>query len=175
MAASVSSARSLRLRAATQDDELFLLSVYASTRSDELSRVEWSEEQKSAFVRMQFAAQAQYYRDYYSTASFDVILFDDQPVGRFYVARWSRQIRIVDIALLPDWCNRGIGTSLVQKLQAEARASNRALSIHVEHFNPALRLYTRLGFQPIEDKGVYLFLQWKEGGSSSSEPPADLT
>jgi GNAT superfamily N-acetyltransferase len=176
MAVSVSSGRSLRLRAATQDDEPFLLSVYASARSGELSQVEWSDEQKTAFVRMQFAAQAQYYRDYYSTASFDVILYDDQPVGRLYVARWPREIRIVDIALLPDWCNRGIGTSLVQQLQAEARASDQPLSIHVERFNPALRLYARLGFQQIEDKGVYLFLAWKPGRSpDSAPPPPELT
>jgi ribosomal protein S18 acetylase RimI-like enzyme len=175
MAVSVFSDRSLGLRAATPDDEPLLLRVYASTRSGELAQVEWSDEQKAAFVRQQFAAQSQYYRDYYSTASFDVILCEDQPVGRLYVARWSNEIRIVDIALLSEWCGRGIGTSLLQQLQAEARASNKALSIHVERFNPALRLYTRLGFQPIEDKGVYLFLEWKEGGSSPSEPPADLT
>ena len=175
MAFSVCSGESLRLRAATRDDEPFLLSVYASTRSSELAQVEWSDEQKTAFVRMQFAAQAQYYRDYYSTASFDVILCDDRPVGRLYVARWSREIRIVDIALLSEWCGRGIGTSLLRRLQAEARASKKALTIHVERFNPALRLYTRLGFRQVEDKGVYLLLEWKEGESSPSEGPAELT
>ena len=174
MTDSVCSGESLRLRAATPDDEPFLLSVYASTRSGELSQVEWSDEQKAAFVRMQFAAQAQYYRDYYSTASFDVILCDGQPVGRLYVARWTREIRIVDIALLSEWCGRGIGTSLLRQLQAEARASNKALTIHVERFNPALRLYTRLGFREVEDKGVYLLLEWKDGGSSPSQPSADL-
>jgi len=175
MAVSVFSDRSLRLRAAMPDDEPFLLSVYASTRSGELSQVEWSEEQKAAFVRMQYAAQTKYYRDYYSTASFDVIECGDRAVGRLYVARWPRDIRIVDIALLPEWCNRGIGASLLRQLQTEARASDKSLSIHVERFNPALRLYTRLGFQQVEDKGVYLFLEWKPGPTPSSEQQPPLT
>jgi ribosomal protein S18 acetylase RimI-like enzyme len=94
-------------------------------------------------------------------ASFDLILLDGQPVGRLYVARWSDEIRIVDIALLPAYCNRGLGTTLVRALQGEAAASGKPLRIHVERFNPALRLYERLGFRLVEDRGVYLFLEWR--------------
>jgi hypothetical protein len=36
----------------------------------------------------------------------------------------------------------------------------------VERFIPALRLYERLGFREIEDKGVYLFLEWVSGSES---------
>jgi hypothetical protein len=54
--------------------------------------------------------------------------------------------RIVDIALLPQYCNRGIGTTLLRDLQSEAAAAGKPLRIHVERFNPALRLYQRLGF-----------------------------
>jgi ribosomal protein S18 acetylase RimI-like enzyme len=54
-----------------------------------------------------------------------------------------------------------VGTLLLRELQDEAAASGRSLSIHVERFNPALRLYERLGFQLLEDKGVYLLLEWK--------------
>jgi GNAT superfamily N-acetyltransferase len=83
-----------------------------------------------------------------------------------YVSRWSEEIRIVDIALLPDSCNRGIGTALLRELQAEAQASGKPLRIHVERFNPALKLYERLGFREIEDKGVYLFLEWRDTAKS---------
>jgi hypothetical protein len=34
------------------------------------------------------------------------------------------------------------------------------VTIRVERFNPALRLYERLGFSVAEDKGVYLLLEW---------------
>ncbi len=76
-------------------------------------------------------------------------------------SRWPDEICIVDIALLPEFCNRGIGTTILRTLQAEASAAGKPLRIHVERFNPALRLYERLGFRLVEDRGVYLFLEWK--------------
>jgi ribosomal protein S18 acetylase RimI-like enzyme len=153
--------RQLTCRPATADDEPFLAKVYAGTRAAELATVPWTDEQKAAFVEMQSAAQARYYREHYPDTSFDVIVLDDEQVGRLYVARWTGEIRIVDIALLTEFCGRGIGTTLVGTLQAEAQAAGKPLRIHVERFNPALRLYERLGFRQIEDRGVYLFLEWK--------------
>jgi GNAT superfamily N-acetyltransferase len=161
MAKLLAISRSVTLRRATSDDEPFLSRVYAGTRAAELAAVSWTEEEKAAFVEMQFRAQAQYYCEHYPNTSFDVIVLDDQPAGRLYVARWTDEIRIVDIALLPEFCNGGIGTRLIQGLQAEARDADKPLRIHVERFNPALRLYQRLGFTEIEDKGVYLFLEWR--------------
>jgi ribosomal protein S18 acetylase RimI-like enzyme len=122
----------------------------SGTRAAELATVSWTDEQKAAFVQMQFAAQAQCSREHYPNTSFDVIVLDDESVGRLYVARWTGEIRIVDTALLPECCNGGIGTTLVRELQAEAQASSRPLRIHVERFNPALRLYERLGFRLLQ-------------------------
>ena len=162
---------SLELRAATPGDEPFLCQVYATTRSSELAMVAWTEEEKAAFVEMQFRAQAQYYREHYPNTSFDVIVLDGLEVGRLYVARWSDEIRIVDIALLSDYCNRGIGTRLVRQLQSEATAAGKPLRIHVERFNPAMRLYQRLGFRQIEDRGVYLFMEWSLDDNSQLPTP----
>ena len=153
--------RPVTLRPATADDEPFLEKVYAGTRAAELAIVPWTDEAKAAFVRMQFAAQSRYYREHYPDTSFDVILLDNEAVGRLYVARWTDELCIVDIALLPEYCNRGIGTTLLRQLQAEAQHAGKPLRIHVERFNPALRLYERLGFRLVEDRGVYLFLEWK--------------
>jgi GNAT superfamily N-acetyltransferase len=160
---SVSEPSSVSLRPAGPEDTPFLLQVYGSVRSGELAATDWTDSQKAAFVEMQFAAQSQYYREHYPDTSFDVIVLDGQPVGRLYVARWADEIRIVDIALLPVYCNRGLGTTLVRALQAEAAASRKPLRIHVERFNPALRLYQRLGFNQIVDRGVYLFMEWTSG------------
>ena len=66
----------------------------------------------------------------------------------------------MDIALLPPYRNAGIGTAILRDILAEAAVAQKPVRIHVEKFNPALRLYERLGFAPIEDKGVYLFLEW---------------
>jgi ribosomal protein S18 acetylase RimI-like enzyme len=150
-----------RLRAATPEDEQFLHAVYAGTRAEELARVPWSEEQKRAFTNMQFAAQDADYRQHYPTAQYSIIEVQGVPAGRLYVDRCQKEIRIIDIALLPEHRRGGIGTKLLRELQDEARTAGKTLTIHVEKFNPALNLYRRLGFQQIEDKGVYLFLEWK--------------
>jgi ribosomal protein S18 acetylase RimI-like enzyme len=150
-----------RLRAATAEDEQFLRAVYAGTRAEELARVPWSEEQKRAFTDMQFAAQDTHYRRHYPAAQYSIIEVQGIPAGRLYVDRGKKEILIIDIALLPEYRRAGIGTKLLRELQHEARMAGKALTIHVEKFNPALRLYRRLGFQQIEDKGVYLFLEWK--------------
>ena len=150
----------IALRPLRHDDRPFLLAVYASTRAPELATVEWDAGQKAAFVQMQFDAQHAYYQEHYTGATFDVVLAGGEPAGRLYVSREADEIRIVDIALLPEFCNRGIGTALLRDLQSEAAAAGTPLRIHVERFNPALRLYQRLGFRQVDDREVYLFMEW---------------
>jgi ribosomal protein S18 acetylase RimI-like enzyme len=148
------------LRPVQPGDEPFLLSVYAGTREEELSRVPWPAEQKAAFVAQQFAAQTAHYAQHYPSMGSHVVLVDGVPAGRLLVARWTSEIRIVDISLLPGFRGRGVGSRLLAGLQEEAAAAGRKLSIHVEKFNPALRLYERLGFLPVEDKELYLLMEW---------------
>jgi ribosomal protein S18 acetylase RimI-like enzyme len=150
----------LTLRPITADDLAILYRIYASTRVEELAQTDWSEEQKAAFLQQQFAAQHQYYQANYPGAQFQIVQEDGQPIGRWYVDRWEDQIRIIDIALLPEQRRRGVGTQLIDRVLAEGRRLNLPVTIHVERLNPALRLYQRLGFRLEEDKGVYLFLKW---------------
>ena len=147
------------LRTAEPGDRAFLLQVYASTREEELRLVDWSDEQKAAFVQQQFVAQDAYWREHYFPATFDVIEVDGTPAGRLYVARWEDEIRIVDIALLPEHRSHGVGTALLRDLLDEGARTGKRVSIHVEKNNRALGLYERLGFMPIEDRGVYLLLE----------------
>jgi ribosomal protein S18 acetylase RimI-like enzyme len=133
--------------------------VYASTRAEELAVVPWDDAQKEAFLRQQFEAQDAWWRENYADASFDVIAIDGEPAGRLYVRRGRSEIRIVDIALLPEHRGNGIGTQLLEDLLDEGDAAGKSVTIHVERMNPALRLYERLGFSLAEDKGVYLFLE----------------
>src|SRR5262249_37442743 len=142
------------------DDAAFLYEVYASTRLDELALVDWDDTHKAAFLHMQCAAQHQFYQEHYTKTDFLLMLRDAVPVGRLSVARWQDAIRMADIALLPPSRNAGIGTAILRDLLAEAATAGKPVRIHVEKFNPALRLYERLGFVPIEDKGVYLFMEW---------------
>ena len=150
----------ISLRPITPEDDSFLARVYASSRAEELAVTGWNEQLKAEFCRSQFDAQSAYYAANYPGASFQIIERDGWPVGRLYVDRWEKEIRIVDITLLPEFRGSGIGTKLLRELQEEARSADKSLTIHVERFNPALRLYQRLGFQEVEDKGVYLLMRW---------------
>jgi GNAT superfamily N-acetyltransferase len=146
------------------DDEPFLYRVYASTREEELRPVPWTAAQKEAFLRQQFQAQHAFYQEQYAGARFEIIVRDGQPIGRLYVARWDEEIRIVDIALLPEHRGAGIGTGILRDLLAEAAAAGKPVRIHVERLNPARQLYERLGFVPVADKGVYYLMEWAPGG-----------
>jgi ribosomal protein S18 acetylase RimI-like enzyme len=149
------------LRPATDADRAFLLALYASTRDDELSQVAWPEGQREAFVQMQFDLQDTQYRRNNPEGTFDVVEIDGTPAGRLYVDRRADDIRIVDIALLPEFRGDGIGSRLIGEVLAEARASGRTVSIHVEVHNPAARLYERLGFVAVSEQGVYRLMAWR--------------
>ncbi len=154
------------LRPETETDLPFLRQLYISTRWDEVSAAaDWPDAQKIAFLESQFALQRHHYLNHYANASFDVIEQHGAPAGRLYVDRQERTLLIVDIALLPQWRGRGIGTALIEALFAEARAVGKEVSISVEKFNPAQRLYRRLGFRPYAEDDVYWFMYW------SSDPP----
>ena len=153
----------IALRPVTEADRAFLLRVYASTRDEELRAVPWAPEAKEAFVAQQFLAQHEHYRATYPGASWDVIEVEGRPAGRLYVARWPGEIRVIDIALLPEARGRGVGTALLGDLLGEAAATGRKVSIHVELGNPARRLYERLGFRVAAGRGVHELMQWHPG------------
>jgi GNAT superfamily N-acetyltransferase len=143
------------------DDLQFLSSLYASTREEELSVVDWPEAQKSAFLSMQFEAQHRHYQEQFADADFLVIERDGEDVGRIYLDRRADELRLIDIALIPEARSNGLGSALLLDLLDEARASALPVRIHVERFNPAMRLYLRLGFETLKDLGVYQLLEWR--------------
>jgi ribosomal protein S18 acetylase RimI-like enzyme len=146
----------------------FLLRLYRSTREEELAMVvDWTDEQKDWFIVMQFNAQHTWYQEHYVGASFDVILVDGEPAGRLYVHRREREIRLVDISFLPEFRNRSLGTALLRDLCVEAEAAGKPLTIHVEKYNPAMRLYQRLGFSRIDETGPYDLMEWKPASARS--------
>jgi ribosomal protein S18 acetylase RimI-like enzyme len=145
----------LTFRRITDDDLRFLLTVYASTRSEELALTNWSDVQKSDFLDMQFRAQHAHYQKYYPSADWLMIMRADKSIGRLYIERCASQHRIIDLAFLPGHRGQGYGTARLGDLIEEAAAAGKAVSLHVEKNNPARRLYQRLGFAVVEDKGVY--------------------
>jgi ribosomal protein S18 acetylase RimI-like enzyme len=150
----------LSLRPETAADEPFLYELYATTRDYEMIHVPWDDLQKQAFLRQQCEAQLKHYRQHYYDAEFQIIELDGRPIGRIYVHRSPKYICLMDIALLREYRGRGIGGGLTSELLRQAQADGKIVSLHVEHMNPARHLYERLGFQLVEDKGIYWKMEW---------------
>ena len=143
-----------------EGDMPFLAQLYRSTREEELTITGWGEDQKQSFIDMQFRAQHTHYQKHYPGALWLVIEKTGSPVGRLYLERWSHEYRIIDIALLPSARGGGLGEAILLDLHEEAARDGKAVSIHVEKVNPAMSLYRRLGYETVEDKGVYDLLVW---------------
>lgn len=155
----------IKLRPQTDADREFLCALYSGTREEELKQTDWPDEVKSQFCRSQFDAQCAHYAEHYEGASFDVIERDGVPVGRLYVYRDDpKDVRIVDISLIPEARGTGLGTELLLEIMREAEQAGKSTSIHVERFNPALRLYQRLGFEHVDEHGVYYLMRWTPAG-----------
>ncbi len=142
-------------------DTPFLLAVFASTRADELALVDWTAEQKQAFVAMQFEAQARHYAAYYPDAEYFIIQQGGVRIGRLIVERKPKTLLLMDIALLPEYRCQGVGTAILRDRMNEARQAHQALVLHVESFNPARQLYERLGFRVCSENGIYLEMEWR--------------
>ena len=167
----------VRLRPVEPGDEDFLLRVYASSRADELALVPWAEEQKRAFVRSQFEAQYAQYSERFPDAEYDVILYRGRPAGRLWIGRTPEQIRLLDIAILPEFQNQGIGATLLKSLLAESEQCGLPLRHMVFKLNAAaLRFYQRFSFSQIDAVGAYIHMERRPAAiaaeSSSSPPPA---
>jgi ribosomal protein S18 acetylase RimI-like enzyme len=156
---------SVHFRAITPDDYGLLRAIYDDTRAHEMALVpHWSDEQKEAFLDQQFNAQHTYYQQVFSTADYMIVMLGDQPAGRLYLDRRRIEFRIIDISLLPAFRNQGLGSFLLKQVITEASEAGKPVTIHVEHNNPALRLYERLGFVIKEEvNGVYWLMERNPG------------
>lgn len=120
----------------------------------------WTPEQKKQFVRAQFEAQKMHYAAEHPGAAHTVIYINGEPGGRLYLDRSAEAFHILDVTLLPEYRNSGAGSLLVRQIMAEAAQAGKPVSIFVETFNPSLRLFQRLGFTAVQQKGFHFLMSW---------------
>lgn len=145
-----------------EQDEPFLLGLYCAIRAVEVSNWAMTDEQKAAFLQMQYAMQAKQYSSHFSESDYYIVWQDSQRIGRFIVDRSSEVWRIVDISLLPLYQNQGIGSMLIRELQADAVQLGKSIRLSVLQTNSAARLYARLGFVKQDEDEVYMTMLYKE-------------
>lgn len=166
-------AQGLQLRVETAGDIDFLSRLYVSTRQEELQQTGWVDAQKLAFLQQQFTFQYTHYELHYADAVRGILEQNGEPCGRLYLQQMPADLRIVDISLLPKWRGQGVGATLIGAVFELARGRRSIVSIHVECFNPARRLYDRLGFQEVADLGVYRRMHWTPSDSASGDSLAE--
>ncbi len=152
---------SLTLRPVGPADGEFRLAVYRSTRIEELSPLGWPPEQQMMFLKMQFTAQERSHDTAFPFAARSIVYLGDRPVGVIAVSRSSEEIRLVNLALLPEERGHGLGAHIIKQLQEEARICDRPLRLSVLRGNRAQRLYHKLGFSPAGESELYLQMEWR--------------
>lgn len=150
----------IALRAATADDLPFLGRLYRDTRRQELEGWGWPQEQREWFLQMQFDARQRSYEAAFPNAEDRIVCIEDVPVGRLLMNREPAALQLIDLALLEEYRNQGLGTELLRRLQRECERGRMVLCLQVLTANPAMRLYRRLGFAEVSADPVYARLEW---------------
>jgi GNAT superfamily N-acetyltransferase len=163
---------SLVFRPVSPADENFRFTVYASTRVEEVSQWGWTSDQQALFLKRQFTARERAYPITFPGVERLLVCHEEKPIGVLAVHRTREEIRLVDVALLPEHRGGGVGRRIVEKLQAEAQESSRPLRLQVLRASRAGNLYARLGFQPISADGVYQEMEWRAEKPPSSAQPS---
>ena len=141
------------LRPALPGDADFEHLLYASTR-DDLRPL--GPEVFDGLVGMHHRAQSMSIRLEHPQAERQIVMVQKAPVGRLIIDASGKYIEVIDVALLPEYRNCGLGTSVLNGVLAQADRLGRAIRLHVEKQSRAVRLFERLGFVHCGDVGMYL-------------------
>lgn len=154
----------LQLRLERETDRDFRFHLFCESRPAEfaLLRQQLAPEAFAQLMQFQFQAQSGSYRNQFPQARFDIVEFDDRPIGRIIVDRPGRVLHIVDQAIVPAMRNKGIGTAIMRSLMDEAGIAGLPVRLKVASSNdPSMRLYQRLGFVPIQTVPLYIEMEWR--------------
>ena len=150
----------LSFRPLTDRDLPFLYQVYASTRTEELAPLPWSDDQKAEFLNQQFRAQHADYERNYSGADRLVVSLSGEPVGRLYLDRGDREYSVIDIALLPEYRSRGLGGAVMRDLIDEAARANGQFQSMSKNSTRRCGFTGGSDSETTKDKGVYDLMRW---------------
>jgi GNAT superfamily N-acetyltransferase len=155
------------LRPVTAEDAAFLLQVYKSSRGEDLRELGWDQTRIDEFLDMQYEAHRAFDDKDFPEAKDEVILLAGERAGRLRVDSRENEIRCVDLALLPEFRNRGLGTLLLRRLQQQAATSNTPVRLQVIRYSRAIGLFERLGFVRTSESGTHFQMEWKPNVSDA--------
>ncbi|MEP6707474.1 MAG: GNAT family N-acetyltransferase [Pyrinomonadaceae bacterium] len=153
--------QSIALRPLEADDDAFLFEVYQSSRGEDLTSMGWDVERVLNFLETQYAAQQRFLKANYPEGEDRIIMLGTQPIGRLVVERTDQEIRVVDVAVLPQYRNAGIGTHLIRELLAEAARLGKPFRTQIIRSSTAMALFERLGIVKTGETGSHYQMEWR--------------
>lgn len=147
-------------RAATPDDEPFLRSVIYRWVSEELGAANWPASLRDSILDTQYRAREASQRAAFPHASNEIIEVDGVPCGWIASAVLPSELRLIDVAMLPEHRRKGIGSEVIREVLDRAAARNLPVTLHVHANNrDAIRLYSNLGFEPVSEDQTHVFMR----------------
>jgi ribosomal protein S18 acetylase RimI-like enzyme len=132
------------------------------TQVEKLQPFYLNQEAKDRLIALIYAGFERHYKTLAPTADDRLILLSNEPIGRMIILQMRDEIRLADLALLPQYRNKGIGSTLIGELQTESVMTKRPVRLQAGKYDRVLRLYQRLGFYKTSTSGPYLYLEWSQ-------------
>lgn len=148
------------LRPAVEEDEDFLFEVFGTTWQHAVAAMP-NPQLARHFLRIQYTAQNRRFDTRYPGHERLVVMRGDTPVGRLYLHRAEAVVHIVDLTILPDYRDQGVGGGILRDLMGEAARHRRTLTLRVSRRNArAVRLSEETGFRLVTMDDLDAYFEW---------------
>jgi ribosomal protein S18 acetylase RimI-like enzyme len=136
-------------RRATEADLDFLYALHVATMKEYVDRTwGWDDAQQEAA-----------YRRNHDPGAIQIITRDGQDIGMLYAEEREAEVFVAHIEISPEYQGRGIGSSILRGIVAEAALRQKTVSLRVLRVNPARSLYERLGFKIVEETTTHFSMR----------------
>ena len=144
-----------------EEEQSFFRRLFDITRRPDFEQAGLSGEALDTLMDSQYCARTTHYKGTYPEAEYRMIFSGADLAGGMIVEERDGDLHLIDITLLDERRGQGIGTRVMSDLIEDAKREGRGVLLFVEQFNPAQRLYERLGFAEVELVGIYRRMIWK--------------
>lgn len=146
------------LRPASESDKRFLYTLHRATMREAIRKTwGWNE----AWQRLDFEER-------FARYVVSIIEADGRDAGALWLESSPDLIYVADFQVLPELQGRGIGSSVLQGLLAQAATRNVPVELVVLQVNPrARRLYERLGFRVTEEGDPFIRMRHDAGAGGT--------
>lgn len=92
--------------------------------------------------------------------NFQVLLYKQQRAGSYHLTEKSDHLILDMILVAPEYQRQGLGSFLMQRVQAKSRDSNKPVQLSVLKTNPAVQFHLASGFKLIDEDSHSARMLW---------------